>query len=140
MPEMSFASTYEAKIELVKSAIANFIALNVNDLDAACPGDAQAVMLKVQSANVGINSLYDDFSSVFPSCDKVASVIQPAIYENGCNLFVGNLVRMFSAALPLAVFGTIIITLRTAVQRPLIYLVNDGRGRKHQPYDDESLY
>lgn len=137
MPELDFANEYETKIDAVKSSMSDFLALDVTQLDQACSGDAQAIMTKVQSAMVGINSLYDYFEAVYPSCTKISSVLQPAIYENGCNDFIKDIVRLFAAALPLAVFGTIIVTLRTALFRPRIYLVNE-RSNENDSYYDES--
>lgn len=140
MPELDFANEYEIQVDALKSSLAAFIDLDVTQLDMACSGDAQTMMTKVQSAMVGLKSLQDDFDAIYPSCTKISSVLQPAIYENGCNDFITNLVKVFSAALPLSVFGTIIITLRTALYRPRIYLVKDRRSNGADSYYDESYY
>jgi hypothetical protein len=140
MPELDFANDCVVQMDVVKSRMADFLDLDVTQLDVACTGDAHTIVSKVQSARVGLQLLYDAFDAVYPSCTKIASVLQPAIYENMCDDFIQNIVRLFAATLPLAVFGTIIITLRTALFRPRIYLKNDQKMNEDESYYDDNYY
>ena len=140
MPELEFANEYLLQMDAVKSSMADFLDLDVTQLDVACTGDAQTIVSKVQSARVGLQLLYDAFDAVYPSCTKIASVLQPVIYENLCDDFLQNIVRLFAVTLPLAVFGTIIITLRTALFQPRIYLKNDRKTNEDESYYDDNYY
>jgi hypothetical protein len=118
--------------------------LDVNELDAACSGNATTVMAKLQTLSTDLDGLVTDFSNVYDhiSCDTIAPLAQKATYEVGCNSISKGLLFTFVSGLCLAVFGTIILSLRSATQRPEIYLLSniDASQDDDNSYIDDSYY
>lgn len=124
----------------IGNAITNlekFSSLDRSDLSNECTGNVTATMDKVQSFSVELNSLDSDYSRVYShlSCESVAPLIQKNVYEISCNSMSKGFLWIFVSGLCLAVFGTIMVSLRSATQRPQIYLVS---ANKDELGDDDS--
>lgn len=138
--------SYEFNVALSssRSLMDTFISLDVTELDAACSGDATSVMAKVQTLSTELDGLITDYSDAYDniSCETIAPLMQKAVYEVGCNSVSSSLLWTFASGLCLAIFGTIVLSLRSATQRPEIYLLNTIEASEDgdNSYIEDSYY
>jgi|AntRauTorckE5430_2_1112549.scaffolds.fasta_scaffold00276_13 hypothetical protein len=136
---MPGADTYDEDLTAAKNIAGVFTSFNVDELETACNGGgASAVMANALALSAELNILITDYEKVYDnmSCEAVAPLIQKAVYEESCQSMSTALLRVFASGLCLSVFGTIILSLRSAIGRPQIYLVQaNGEER-----DDDASY
>ena len=121
-----------------KRNLAVFMALDVDELGVACPGDdAAAIMGQAKAFSTELDELVSDYDKVYDSmsCESIAPLVQKAVYETACGSIPRGLVWTFASGLCLAFFGTILVSLRSATLRPQIYLV---QANNMQSNDDDS--
>jgi len=75
---MSSADDFNTFVSDAKANMAIFSALDVDELEAACAGDATTTSEKVQSLSLELDSLASDFSRVYDhmSCSSIAPIVQ----------------------------------------------------------------
>jgi hypothetical protein len=100
-------------------------------LAAACGVDNTAIttiMIKSTTASNSLTDLQLSFDGLNDSlkCGTLAPPLQKTIYETGCNSLSFGLLLSFIGTLVISVFGTIMITLRSATLRPQIYTIPTG--------------
>lgn len=138
------ADEFNAAVTNATSIIDTFTSLDVNELDAACSGNATDVVAQVEALSSDLENLVTDFNKVYDhiSCDRIAPLVQKAVYELGCNSISKGILMTFISGLCLACFGTIILSLRSATQRPEIYLLSniDESQDEDNSYIDDSYY
>jgi len=109
--------------------IASFKALAPNgdttDLNAACGGGGDAIMTQTATVSDELSSFEAYFDTLYGSvsCETMAPIMQQAVYETSCNNLSVSILWTFVPGLIAAVFGTIMMSLRSATQRPQIYIV-----------------
>jgi hypothetical protein len=139
---MPSADAYNTALTNAQSSAAVFTALDVDALDAACTGNATATMTKADDLSAELSALVIDYNKVYGhmSCDSIAPLAQKAVYENSCNSMSKGILWTFASALSFAVFGTILLSLRSATQRPQIYLVPANTANKSDDVEDDESY
>jgi len=142
---MPAADDYNTVLTTVNNLITDFTSLNVAEVDAACGVSTQTVFDEATSFKSVLASHASDFEIVYEglSCESVAPLVQKAVYETSCQSMSKAFLWTWVSGLCLSVFGSIIITLRSATSRPQIYLVssNGDGGNDDNSYivdsDDE---
>ncbi len=134
---MPSGDDFDAFLSKANSDLELFTALDVDELSNACGEDATSTMSNVESFSDDLSKLANDFSKVYDhmSCETVGKLVQKTVYEVSCNSISKGLLWTFISGLCLAAFGTILISLRSATQRPQIYLVS---ANKAELADDDS--
>eukprot|EP00551_Chaetoceros_affinis_P001581 CAMPEP_0203636010 /NCGR_PEP_ID=MMETSP0088-20131115/2648_1 /ASSEMBLY_ACC=CAM_ASM_001087 /TAXON_ID=426623 /ORGANISM="Chaetoceros affinis, Strain CCMP159" /LENGTH=378 /DNA_ID=CAMNT_0050490035 /DNA_START=427 /DNA_END=1563 /DNA_ORIENTATION=- len=113
---------------------------DVSSLDVACVGDASAVMTKSDALMVELETFKNYFESLQKSlsCETMATIMQQALYEKQCQSLSRGLLWLFISGLVVSSFGTIMLSLRSATQRPQIYIVAPNPASRSS--DDASSY
>ncbi len=129
------ADTYDSLLTSAVTMSDKFTGLNVDDLDAACAGDAPTILSEAADVTEQLTTLSGDYSAIYDSisCETMATMVQKAVYENSCHSLTKGLIWTFSSTIAVAGFGSILLTLRSATTRPQIYLVPAGQ-------DDNNSY
>jgi hypothetical protein len=125
---MPSGDSYNDLVSEAQDNLDVFSALPEDELQAACGGDpaTSTTMAEVESFSTEMGDLVTTFNGVYDhmSCATIAPLVQKSLYEVGCSNSVNSLVWTWVSGLMVAVFGTILISLRSATQRPQIYLVS----------------
>lgn len=114
---------------------------DTSSLDVVCAGDAAGVMTKSNAVMDDLSSLKTNFESyqTSRSCGTMAPIMQQALYEKQCQSLSRGMLWTFIPALIVSSFGTIMISLRSATQRPQIYIVAPNPLSRSSD-DDNSSY
>jgi len=98
---------------------------DITALQAVCGGSTSNVVTKSNTVIEKLTVMATAFESIQSgmSCGTMAPLLQNALYENGCNSLSKALLWTFISGLFVSVFGTIMLTLRSATKRPQIYIV-----------------
>lgn len=130
-------------LDAAKIAADNFLALTPNGdatkLQQACGNvitnhilsDSNVVIAKLEIYKTEIETLHTSLS-----CETMAPLLQKAVYENGCNTMSKGMLWTFVSGLCVAVFGTLMLSLRSATLRPQIYIID---GPSHSDLDSASF-
>lgn len=147
---MASAAEYNATLLEAKTFIDAYTNLDVATMDAQCTGtpDADSIMTEVKLVSAGLDDLITQYTSVHNSmsCERIAPLVQKSVYEISCNSMSSAFLWVFVSGLLLAVFGSFMISLRSATRRPQIYLVpSNGKSRDDDSYivdsdDDSRIY
>lgn len=110
-------------------------------LEAACGGNTADVVTKTNDVRDKLNILQADLGSLgdLMSCGTMAPIMQKALYETSCNSLSRGLLWSFISGLCVATFGTLMLTLRSATQRPQIYIVAPNPASRSDLDDDFSF-
>lgn len=137
---MSQADVYNDALTEAQSIAGVFTSFNLAELDAACDGDASTVMTNAQALSTELNSLIADYGKVYDhmSCESVAPLMQKSVYETSCQSMSKAFLWTFASGLTLSIFGSIILSLRSATQRPQIYMVQ--AVQTHSIENDDASY
>ncbi len=129
------ADTYNSLLTSAVTMSEKFTGLDADELDAACAGDAPTILSEAADVTEQLNTLSADYAAIYDSisCETMATTVQKAVYENSCHTLTKGLIWVFSSALAVAAFGSILLSLRSATSRPQIYLVPAGQ-------DDNNSY
>ena len=139
---MPQADTYNDALTAAQSIAGVFTSFNVAELDAACVGDASTVIASAQALSTKLDSLIADYDKVYDnmSCEAVAPLMQKSVYETSCQSMSKAFMWMFASGLSLSIFGSIILSLRSATQRPQIYMVQGVQTQSKSNDNDDASY
>jgi len=133
--------TYSTDLNDAQKLGADFMGLSddgdISELIAVCGNKSTKVMDLATTAIGHVDNLVSEFESLKSnlSCKSVAPLVQKTVYETTCQNLITNIAWNFSSFLVLAVFMTLLVTMRTAIQRPNIYIVPGQDSATMTSYD-----
>jgi len=121
--------TYDKKLAEAEGKGSNFVALsndgNMTDLIAVCGSESTTVIELTTSVLDSISQSLSDihFLKSTMSCKSLAPLMQETVYEYTCQSLITSAVWNFASFFTLAIFTTLILTLRSAIKRPQMYIM-----------------
>ncbi len=114
---------------------------DVSSLDVACVGDASAVMTKADTLMEELETFKNNFESfqTSKSCGTMAPIMQQALYEKQCQSLNRGMFWSFVSGLVVSCFGMVMFSLRSATQRPQIYIVAPNPASRSSGDGDSSF-
>jgi len=121
--------TYDKKLAEAERKGSNFVALSndgdITELIAVCGSKSTNVIELTTSVLDSISELLSDFHFLKSnmSCKSIAPLMQETIYDSTCQSLITSVVWNFASFFTLAIFTTLILTLRSAIKRPQMYIM-----------------